>query len=125
VRLDPRLTAAALARILENAAQYTPDGSIIDVRARVGTEGLVLEVRDHGLGVPPDDLPHLFERFYRGSTARTRASGTGMGLGIVRGLLAVAGGRAWAENAAEGGARFTIVVPAELRSPATQAPSAS
>ncbi len=125
VRVDPRLIAAALAHVLENAAQYTPAGSTIDVRARIGTEGLSLEVRDHGPGIPAEDLPHVFERFYRGVTAKARASGTGMGLGIVRGLLAVAGGRIWAENAADGGARFTIVVPAEVRSGAAQASGVS
>jgi len=124
VRLDPRLTAAALAHILENAAQYTPERSPIDLTARAGSDGLTLEVRDHGPGIPAEELPHLFERFYRGSTARTRASGTGMGLGIVRGLLAVAGGRAWAENAPGGGARFTIVVPAEVRRAVAEASSA-
>jgi two-component system, OmpR family, sensor histidine kinase KdpD len=125
VRLDPRLTAAALAHVLENAAQYSPAGSTIDVGGRTGPDGLVLEVRDHGPGIAADDLPHLFDRFYRGATARTRASGTGMGLGIVRGLLAVAGGRAWAENAPGGGARFTIVVPAEARPALAEAPNAS
>jgi two-component system sensor histidine kinase KdpD len=124
VRLDPRLTAAALAHVLENAAQYTPEGSTIDVSAHAGPDGLTLDVRDHGPGIPADDLPHVFERFYRGSTAKARASGTGMGLGIVRGLLAVAGGRAWAENAPGGGARFTLVVPAEVRPTLTEAPSA-
>ena len=68
-------------------------------------------MRDHGPGIAAADLPRLFERFYRGDAARARASGTGMGLWIARGLLAVEGGRVWAENCADGGARFTIVVP--------------
>jgi two-component system sensor histidine kinase KdpD len=124
VRLDPRLTAAALAHLLENAAQYSPAGSAIEVRAAAGPNELTLGVRDHGPGIPAAELPRLFERFYRGSTARARASGTGMGLGIVRGLLAVAGGRVWAENAPGGGARFTIVVPAEGRPVPADTPSA-
>ena len=70
VRLDPRLTATALAHLLENAAQYSPPGSPIDVRASVTDEGLVIAVRDHGPGIAPADLPHLFERFYRGDAAR-------------------------------------------------------
>jgi two-component system, OmpR family, sensor histidine kinase KdpD len=117
VRLDPRLAAAALAHLLENAAQYTPAGAAIVVDAGVTRNGLVLRVRDHGPGIPAAELPHLFERFFRGSTARERASGTGMGLWIARGLLAVAGGRLWAENEPAGGARFTIAVPAEVRQP--------
>jgi two-component system sensor histidine kinase KdpD len=115
VRLDPRLTASALAHLLENAAQYTPAGSPIDVGVRMSGGGLVLAVRDHGPGLAPADLPHVFERFYRGASAKARASGTGMGLWIVRGLLAVEQGRVWAENCPEGGALFTIVVPAAMK----------
>lgn len=115
VRLDPRLTASALAHLLENAAQYTPPGSPIDVDVRMSGQELRLAVRDHGPGIAPVDLPHVFERFYRGSAAKARASGTGMGLWIVRGLLAVEQGRVWAENCPDGGARFTIVVPAAMK----------
>jgi two-component system sensor histidine kinase KdpD len=111
VRLDPRVTATALAHLLENAAQYSPPGSTIEVSARVGDEGLAIRVRDQGPGIAASDLPHLFERFYRGAAAQARTSGTGMGLWIVRGLLSAAGGRVWAENRPDGGAEFTIVVP--------------
>jgi two-component system sensor histidine kinase KdpD len=117
VRLDPRLTAAAVAHLLENAAQYAPAGSAIDVRAAVSDTGLSIAVRDHGPGIAPNDLPHLFERFYRGAIGQRRTSGTGMGLSIARGLLAVEHGRVWAENVPGGGALFTIVVPAEIRVP--------
>jgi signal transduction histidine kinase len=87
-------------------------------------EGLVILVRDHGPGIAAADRPHLFERFYRGAAARTRASGTGMGLWIVRGLLAVQQGRVWAEDCPDGGAQFTIVVPAAVKpSPTVPAPS--
>ena len=115
VHLDPRLTATALAHLLENASQYSPALSPIDVSARLSGEELVIEVRDHGPGIAPADLVHVFERFYRGETAKTRASGTGMGLWIVRGLLAVEGGRVWAENHQEGGAQFTIAVPVSVK----------
>ena len=124
VRLDPRLTATALAHLLENAAQYSPAGSTIHISAGVGDDGLVIQVRDQGLGVAPGDLPRLFERFYRGAAAKTRTSGTGMGLWIVRGLLAVEGGRVWAENSPDGGAQFTIVVPAAVKNAeSTSAPA--
>jgi two-component system, OmpR family, sensor histidine kinase KdpD len=119
VQLDPRLTATALAHLLENAAQYAPAGSTIDIHARTTDEGLMIQVRDHGAGIAPADLPHLFERFYRGDAAKARASGTGMGLWIARGLLAAEQGRLWAENCPDGGAQFTIVVPATAKEPAT------
>jgi two-component system, OmpR family, sensor histidine kinase KdpD len=115
VRLDPRLTATALAHLMENAGQYTPPGSTIAIDARLAEDALVIAVRDHGPGIAPADLPHVFDRFYRGGVARARASGTGMGLWIVRGLLAVERGRVWAENCPDGGAQFTMVVPAAVR----------
>jgi len=115
VRLDPRLTAAALSQLLENAAQYSPAGSPIDVHASVGDEGLTIAVRDRGPGVPEPDLPHVFERFHRGANAKGRRSGTGMGLAIARGVLAVERGQIAAENCPDGGARFTMTVPAEVR----------
>jgi two-component system sensor histidine kinase KdpD len=115
VRLDPRLTATALAHLLENAAQYSPPGSTVEVSARLSDRELTIAVRDHGPGIAASDLPHVFERFYRGVEARARTSGTGMGLWIVRGLLAVEHGRVWADNHPDGGAQFTIVVPVAVR----------
>lgn len=115
VRLDPRLTAAALSHVLENAAQYTPASSPIVVHIAVRNAELVLSVRDRGPGIADADLPRLFDCFFRGAQSRPRVSGTGMGLSIARGLLAAEGGRIWAENCADGGAEFTIAVPAESR----------
>jgi two-component system, OmpR family, sensor histidine kinase KdpD len=117
VRLDPRLTASALAHLLENAGQYAPPASAINVAAHVTGERLTMAVRDHGPGIDRADLPHVFDRFYRGKTANLRASGTGMGLWIARGLLAAGHGRVWAENCRDGGARFTMAVPIEVKEP--------
>lgn len=115
VRLDPRLTALALAHLLENASKYTPARAPVEVHARVTDEGLEIRVRDHGDGIAAADLPHLFERFYRGGNARARTSGTGMGLWIARGLVAAQHGTLRAENCVDGGALFTIFVPADAR----------
>src|SRR3982750_3088091 len=115
VRLDPRLTASALAHVLENAAHYTSPDTSIDVEMSVSSDGLTTCVRDHGPGIAPADLPHLFDRFYRGTAAGKRTSGTGMGLSIARGMLAAERGRVWAENCPDGGAQFTIVVPADTK----------
>ncbi len=123
VRLDPRLTATAVAHVLENAAQYTPAGSTIDLTVRLSDEGVAFEVRDHGPGIAPADLPHVFDRFYRGGAAKARTSGTGMGLWIARGLLAVEHGRVWAENHPNGGAQFTIVLPVAVKATVASSPS--
>jgi signal transduction histidine kinase len=76
---------------------------------------LRVAVTDHGAGLDPAELDHLFERFYRGHAARQASPGTGMGLSITRGLLAAGGGRVWAENVAGAGARFSMVVPGPVR----------
>ena len=118
VHLDPRLTAAALAHVLENASHYTPQGSPIIVLVQHAGDQLEIAVRDRGPGISAADLPHLFDRFYRGAAAPARTSGTGMGLWIARGLLAAQGGRIWAENNPNHGATFTISVPMAVRAPA-------
>jgi two-component system sensor histidine kinase KdpD len=123
VKLDPRLTAAALARVLENAAHYSPPGSTIHVGAGTTADGLEIHVRDHGAGIAAADLAHVFDRFSRGAAASQRTTGTGMGLSIARGLLAAEGGRIWAENDPDGGSRFTIAVPAATRDAAVPASS--
>jgi len=115
VEIDPRLASVALAHLLENAAMYSPARTEIFVHARVEGGGLHVSVTDHGPGLDPGELDHLFERFYRGNAARATAFGTGMGLSITRGLLAAAGGRVWAENVPGAGARFSIVVPGAVR----------
>ena len=114
VRLDPRLTAAALSHLLDNAAKFSPPARAIDVDVSIAGGELMIAVRDYGPGLTPADLPRLFDRFYRGAQA-SRVAGTGMGLSIVRGLLAVERGRVWAEDCAGGGARFTIAVPVEQK----------
>jgi two-component system, OmpR family, sensor histidine kinase KdpD len=116
VEIDPRVASVALSHLLENAGRYSSTTSEITVEGRAGADGLRVAVTDRGPGLDPAELDHLFERFYRGHTARQLAPGTGMGLAITRGLLAAVGGRVWAENVPGGGARFTIVVPGPQRS---------
>lgn len=120
VDVDPRLTATALAHLIENAAQYSPADKPIEITAHISSDGLHLDVRDHGPGIAPADLSHLFEGFYRGAGGAVRAAGTGLGLTIAKRFLAVEDGRIWAESCPDGGARFSITVPAATRS----APSA-
>jgi two-component system sensor histidine kinase KdpD len=125
LRLDARLAASALAHLLENAAQYAPKGTSIDVSSEIAGTDLVLRVRDHGPGIADADLPHVFDRFFRGrGAAQTRASGTGMGLWIAKGLVSAIGGRVWVENCADGGARFTMALPVAA-SKAGEEPAAS
>ena len=111
VAIDPQLVASALSHLLENAAQYAPPGTSIDVSWSSAPDLVTIAVRDHGPGIADADLPRLFDRFFRGTHGQARHEGTGMGLWIARGLLAAIGGRVWAENCPDGGARFMITVP--------------
>jgi K+-sensing histidine kinase KdpD len=115
VFLDPRLTAAALTRVLENAVKYSPVGTTISIAMTISSDGFTATVSDRGPGIAPADLPRIFDRFYRGELTGQRVGGTGMGLPIARGLLLAEGGRISAENQPGGGARLTLVVPAERR----------
>lgn len=119
VQVDPRLVSVALSHLLENAANYSPPGSEIVVEGRIEPDGLHIAVTDHGPGLDPGELDHLFERFYRGRAARATSTGSGMGLSITRGLLAAATGRVWAENVPGAGARFAIRVPGTVRAAST------
>ena len=117
VHLDPRLTSAALAHVLENAATYSSSGAPVAIDVRLRADHLVIAVRDQGPGLPPHELERVFERFFRGSGTRDDRFASGMGLAIARGLLAIQGGRITATNHPERGAVFTLEIPAVTRSP--------
>jgi two-component system sensor histidine kinase MprB len=101
--------ARAINNLLDNAAKHSQPGGLVEVSA--GPDGL--HVRDHGTGIAEEDLPHLFDRFYRGASARGRP-GSGLGLAIVRQVAEQHGGSVSAANAAEGGAEFTLALPASV-----------
>ncbi|HEY5578767.1 MAG TPA: sensor histidine kinase, partial [Acidimicrobiia bacterium] len=89
-----------------NADKWSPDDKPIEVRVRDGR----VTVRDHGPGIPEEDRPYVFERFYRSAEART-TPGSGLGLAIVRQIVEAHGGRAWIEPAPEGGTVAAFEIP--------------
>ena len=115
VHVDPRLTSAALAHVLENAGAHTPPGAPVAVSASATARELRFVVRDAGPGLSPDELGSVFDHFYRGVRATRSGFGTGMGLAITRGLIAAQGGAVHAANHPDGGAVFTLTIPASLR----------
>jgi two-component system sensor histidine kinase MprB len=97
----------AIGNLLDNAAKWSAPGADVEVRV-TGTE---VSVRDHGPGIEPEDLPHVFDRFYRAPSARGKP-GSGLGLAIVLQIAEAHGGTVVVENADGGGARFTMRLPA-------------
>jgi len=124
VHLDPRITSAALAHVLENAAMYSAVSSPINIHISVTGDHLAVAVRDRGPGLPPGEIGRIFDRFYRGSATAPNQFSSGMGLAITRGLLAIQGGRIRADNHPDGGAVFTLEVPAVSRVVAEPEPDA-
>jgi two-component system sensor histidine kinase MprB len=102
----PDRLGRAVNNLLDNAARHSPPDGVVEVS--VDREGV--RVRDHGPGVDPDDLPYVFDRFYRGAGARGR-QGSGLGLAIVRQVAEQHGGWVGVENAPDGGAVFTMRLP--------------
>jgi two-component system sensor histidine kinase MprB len=102
----PERLARAINNLLDNAARHSPPGGTVEVQ--VGPKGV--EVRDHGTGVDPDDLPYVFDRFFRGRNSRGR-QGSGLGLAIVRQVAEQHGGSVSVSNAADGGAIFNLWLP--------------
>lgn len=115
VFLDPRLTTSALAHVLENAARYSPLEAPIEIGVRVDEDHLSIAVRDHGPGIPGEDLAQIFERFYRGRNAGDDTFRSGMGLTITRGLLEQQHGIISVANHPNGGATFTLNIPTTTR----------
>lgn len=113
--IDPRITSAALAHVLENAALYSGGDLPISITIQAIGNRVVIAVRDRGPGLPEGDLDLVFERYYRSPASPHHAFSSGMGLAIARGLLGIQGGRISAANHPGGGAVFTIDVPAERR----------
>ncbi len=114
VLADAQRVSQVIGNLVSNALRYVPaDGQVWISTRRVADGGVELAVSDNGPGVAPADLPHLFDRFWRGEKSRTRsAGGAGLGLAIARQLIEAQGGRLTAENRPEGGLRLAFVLAA-------------
>jgi two-component system sensor histidine kinase BaeS len=109
VTADPDRLRQVLAALLDNAIRHTPAGGAVTMEARASGHRVRLSVRDTGSGVAPEDLPHVFDRFYQADPARDRSTGTtGLGLAIVQALVDAQGGATGVENDPAGGARFWV-----------------
>jgi two-component system OmpR family sensor kinase/two-component system sensor histidine kinase BaeS len=112
ILIDRDRVAQVLGNLLNNALRYVPEGGHVVVRVREQEQEVAVSVADDGPGVRPEDLPRLFERFWRGDPARRRATGgSGLGLAIARHIVGAHGGRIWAESTAGGGLTVTFTIP--------------
>jgi len=106
----------ALQNVAANAIRHTPAGGTVTLRAEPeGSARVRITIADTGPGIPPEHITHIFDRFYKADASRA-ASGSGLGLSIVRAIVLRHGGEISAENAPGGGAVFTIVLPGLERS---------
>jgi two-component system sensor histidine kinase KdpD len=115
VPFDSMLIEQVLVNLMENAIKYTPPGSPIEISASRGAHEMVVEVVDHGPGLPPGSEERVFDKFYRAQPANVR--GVGLGLTICRGIVQAHGGRIWAENRLDGGAAFRFTLPLDSEPP--------
>jgi two-component system OmpR family sensor kinase/two-component system sensor histidine kinase BaeS len=111
VRADGARIEQVLGILLDNALRHTPAGGRIIIAGQIQDQKCRISVRDTGEGIPPDALPHVFERFYRSPSERARASGTGLGLAIARAIIEAHGGRIWAESPPGQGTVITFALP--------------
>ena len=100
-----------LSNLLTNALRHTPSDGSVAVHLERRADEILVRVEDTGSGLPTEALSRMFERFWRADRART-GGGTGLGLAIARGLVEAHGGRIWAENRPQGGARVSFTLPA-------------
>lgn len=116
VRMDARRIGRVLTNLTANALRHTPTGGHVHVSAQRTIDGVEVSVADDGEGIRPEDLPHVFERFYRGDKSRSRATGgSGLGLAIARGMVEAHGGSIGVESTIGQGAKFTFVLPGAQR----------
>lgn len=113
VLADPLKLGQVLDNLVSNALKYTPRGSRIEIGARMSSADTAeIFVRDDGPGIPAEDLPHIFERFYRVDKGRSRETGgTGLGLSIVKHIVQLHGGKVWAESRVAAGTTFFLTLP--------------
>jgi len=112
VQGDPDMLSRVLINLIDNAVSYTPAAGWILVRATASAGEVKVDVQDNGIGIPPESLPRLFERFYRVDKARSREQGgTGLGLSIVKHIVEAHGGTVQVKSKVGEGSTFSFILP--------------
>jgi len=110
VNADPQRIEQVLVNLIHNAIKFSPPGECIAVGAYQEHQQVVIFIRDTGAGIPPDELPRIFERFYKTDRSRS-GGGTGLGLSIARHVIEAHGGRIWAQSKIDEGSTFSFTIP--------------
>jgi signal transduction histidine kinase len=113
--VDAQAMAGAIHNLLDNAVKYSPGGDTVwlDVSATAGGASVAISIRDEGVGIPPDEQQHLFERFFRGRRLTDTIAGTGLGLSLVKHVICAHGGEISVTSTPGAGTTFTVVLPVE------------
>ena len=112
IAMDPERMTQVVGNLVSNALRYTPTGGCIKLSAQQAANGMVLTVQDNGTGIAPEDLPRIFDRFYRADESRPHDTGeSGLGLAIAKSIVEAHGGRISAESTIGQGTTFKIVLP--------------
>ena len=110
VMVDADRIRQVVINLVHNAIKFTPAGGYVTVTARAVHDGVVVSVADTGIGIPADDLPRIFERFYKADRARA-SGGTGLGLAIAKHTIQAHNGRLWVESVEGKGSTFSFTLP--------------
>jgi signal transduction histidine kinase len=122
VQADEQRITQVLFNLISNALRHTPAGGTITINAEMREDQMLVSVRDTGTGIPPEDLPHVFERFYRADRSRARSTGgSGLGLTIAKQIVEAHGGQIWAQSWLGAGSTFAFGLP--LSAPPVPPPS--
>jgi two-component system, OmpR family, sensor histidine kinase ResE len=114
-RFDPDRIEQVLTNLIDNAIRHVPDSASVEIRGRTDERGLYFEVSDQGPGIPEEDLPFLFERFYKGDKSRTRGvSGTGLGLAIAKNIIDAHRGNISVKSKLGQGTTFSFFIPRNI-----------
>jgi two-component system phosphate regulon sensor histidine kinase PhoR len=107
---DEARVEQVLVNLIHNAIKFTPSGGRISISAKAKDNDILVSVADTGIGISPDDLPRIFERFYKADKSRS-GGGTGLGLAIAKHIVEAHGGRIWAESTEGRGSIFNFTLP--------------